>query len=70
MAMQATWNGTENELSVLLHVIAQNCTCRLPTQPAGGCAAHRMLLDQRVVDGLVFAYRVVDKFVVEEFETA
>jgi hypothetical protein len=68
MTMQATWNGSQAELSALLNVITRNCTCGHPLLPGARCAAHGMLLEQRVIDGLLFAHRLVDTFVLEEFE--
>ena len=65
---QATWNGSEAELCTLLKVISRNCTCRHAAQATAACSAHGMLLEQRVVNGLLFAHRLVDKFLLEEFQ--
>ncbi len=67
MKAQAMWKGTYLELRELLKVIDRNCACVHAAQPQARCPAHGMLGEQRVIDGLVFAHRFVDKFVIEEF---
>lgn len=61
------WHGTEQESVELLDIMRQWCTC--PTLESGErrCAAHEMLLEQRTVDGLLFARRIVERLIVEEF---
>jgi hypothetical protein len=70
MITNIKWNGTPQETVALMNAIASNCTCefglmgvRLRT-----CAAHCMLVeDQRVLNGLIFARRMADRLLCEEF---
>jgi|ERR1051326_1563749 hypothetical protein len=63
----AKWNGTAEEWRELQIVTARHCTC-LTTQL---CATHEMVVkDQRAVNGLVFARRIVERLLVEEFRPA
>jgi hypothetical protein len=64
---QTRWNGTESELHQLVNAVARNCVCGENQAPPWRCAAHIMLFDQRAVDGLVFARRIVKRLLVEEF---
>jgi hypothetical protein len=48
----AIWHGAEDEALELLAVLDDNC----PNKPCNGqCPVHQGLLDQRWVDGLLFA---------------
>jgi hypothetical protein len=70
MALQVVWHGTQQESFDLVNAIARNCTCefglmgvRLVT-----CAPHRMLTDdQRALNGLLFARRMAQRLLGEEF---
>ncbi|HEY1292750.1 MAG TPA: hypothetical protein VGJ60_06610 [Chloroflexota bacterium] len=70
MTTQVVWHGTQQESFDLVNAIARNCTCefglmgvRLVT-----CAPHRMLTDdQRALNGLLFARRMVKRLQREEF---
>jgi hypothetical protein len=68
---QTFFQGTDKERMALLVAIQHNCVCHCdddgPTQP---CPPHAMLLDQRVLDGLVFARRIEVRLVAEEFSDA
>jgi hypothetical protein len=60
----AKWNGSPDEWQDLQIVIARHCACQTPNV----CASHDMVArDQRAIDGLVFARRIVERLLVEEF---
>ena len=60
----AVWHGTTAELRRLTVAVEHNCSCVVGTFGAPGevCGAHRMLVDQRVLDHLLFVFRTVDAF--------
>jgi hypothetical protein len=68
MDKHTIWNGTQDELLVLVEVLRKHCTCSA-LQEGFGCAAHTMLFSQRIVDGLLFGRRIVQRLVMEEFGT-
>jgi hypothetical protein len=71
MTPDATWHGTHSEQLDLLHAIAHNCECQVDDMGAQleACASHRLLIsDQRALDGLLFARRIVDDLVRKEFD--
>jgi hypothetical protein len=57
--MNVIFHGTEAEARELLEAIRRSCTCCLHSngQPDGSCSAHRVLADQRALDGLLFVRR-------------
>ena len=65
------WHGTTDERDDLLKAIEHNCEC----QNEGGfttrvCPAHDMLgREQRTLDRLLFARRIVARLRAEEFQT-
>ncbi len=65
-----TWHGTREEAAELVEAIQRNCAC---TYDKSGvrrtlCAAHHMLVDdQRALDGLVFAKRILGSLRLEEW---
>ena len=66
---QTIFHGTAQETSYLLRAIERNCACTWAStgQLAVMCAAHRMLVDdQRALNGLLFARRIVDRLTAEE----
>jgi hypothetical protein len=70
MNTQVVWNGTEVESHDLLVAIGRHCTCE--SAPNGArtrmCAAHEALVrSQRFLDGLLFARRLADRFIAEEW---
>jgi hypothetical protein len=72
MSTHITWHGTQQESYALVGVIARYCTCEVG--PDGvrthTCEPHRMLTeDQRALDGLLFARRMADRLLEEEFST-
>jgi hypothetical protein len=59
------WHGTAEEATDLLAAVEQHCTCRVDTSGVRrtSCAAHRMLFEsQRVLDGLLFARGLADRW--------
>jgi hypothetical protein len=59
----AKWNGSPEEWWELQLAIKRNCACETTRL----CASHEMLVeDQRAIDGLLFARRIVQRLVVEE----
>jgi hypothetical protein len=70
MATTIKWNGTQQESFALIKAIARNCACEfgLMGVRVRTCAAHRMLAeDQRALNGLLFARRMADRLLCEEF---
>ena len=70
MSTQIIWHGTQQESFALVGAVARNCTCEVG--PDGvrtlTCSPHRMLTaDQRALDGLLFARRMADRLLREEF---
>jgi hypothetical protein len=61
------WKGTETEMLQLAYVLMQHCGCEPAPLAAGSCPAHRMLTDQRVLDGLLFGRYMAKQFIEEEF---
>lgn len=67
MAVSAVFHGDPAQLIALLTVIGHHCTCADPEVVAGKCPAHRALLDQRFLDGLMFAHQMAERLLLEEF---
>lgn len=57
--MTVVFSGTEAETRELLEAVRRSCSCCLHPngQPDGSCSAHRLLHDQRALDGLLFVRR-------------
>jgi len=72
MSQRVLWHGTQTEVVVLIHSIKQHCTCEFETsgKRIGDCSAHQMLLNQRALDGLLFARRMAQRLLIEEFSEA
>ena len=73
MFYQVVWNGTQEESFALVNAIARNCTCEFGLMGVrlSTCAPHRMLTeDQRALNGLLFARKMVDRLLREEFSSA
>ncbi len=72
MAHLAVWHGSEAEILRLLEAVEHNCECA--RGPRGEvrrpcCAAHQMLaLDQRALDGLLFARWLAARLQDEEWD--
>ena len=68
--MELIWNGTPEERLDLLAAVQHNCVCIFDTKGArvSACEAHTMLVRrQRVLDGLLFARRIAQRFICEEW---
>ena len=68
--MQLIWNGTPEERLELLAAVQRNCTCSMDAKGArvSVCGAHSMLVQhQRVLNGLLFARRIAERFISEEW---
>lgn len=64
-----TWHGSDQAWYELVRIVAGNCTCDPLRWRDGGtlCAPHHMLRhDQRALDGLLFATRIVESLCREE----
>jgi hypothetical protein len=74
MSASAAWHGRPDEGSALLSAVARHCTCRfneLTGDVVEVCAPHVMLdTDQRALDGLLFARRIVARLRREEWHVA
>jgi len=63
------WHGDATSILELVGAVEHNCTClRSPAGVVNGsCPAHQALLDQRVMDGLLFARFLLDRLLAQEF---
>jgi hypothetical protein len=65
--MQLIWHGTDEEYEKLIAVLERHCSCDTSGNSAQvTCAAHRMLLEQRSVDRLLFGLRIAHRLRREE----
>jgi hypothetical protein len=68
--MELIWNGTPEERLELLEAVHRNCACITDFNGArvAVCEAHTMLVHhRRVLDGLLFARRIAQRFICEEW---
>lgn len=67
--MKLVWNGTEQEGRDLVNAIRRNCVCQYDGRVIrASCEAHKLFVtDQKFLDGLLFARRIVDKLLNEEW---
>ena len=68
--MELIWNGMQEERLELLAAVQRNCTCITDVKGArvSVCEAHTMLVQhQRVLNGLLFARRIAQRFICEEW---
>lgn len=71
MSSTINWHGTSAEAACLIKAVVAHCTCTVDHQGRrmSVCDAHLMLLaDQRALDGLLFARRIAQRLIDEEFE--
>lgn len=66
MTRLAVWHGTDVALRNLQNAVSRHCTC--PEDLTSTCAAHRMLLDQDVLNHLVFVHTNRMTYVRKEFD--
>jgi hypothetical protein len=66
------WGGTEPERDALLRALASNCACTTASDGTrtSTCASHGLLLDQRMLDHLLFVRRLHERLRSEEFSPA
>jgi hypothetical protein len=57
------WHGTDDELRRLQTALEHNCTCTsLPRlSDDSTCGSHALLADERVLDHLLYVYRMTDR---------
>ena len=70
MATSVLWHGNQTEALELLQALNRNCSCVVTAEGVrlATCAPHEMLSsDQRAIDGLLFARRIVAQLQNEEF---
>jgi hypothetical protein len=60
----AIWHGDTAQLQALLAAIERNCGCK---ELRGCCPAHKMLLEQRQIDHLLFLQWLFAREEGEEF---
>jgi hypothetical protein len=68
--MELIWNGTPEERLELLSAVQRNCMCIIDVKGArvSVCGADTMLVQhQRVLNGLLFAGRIANRFIREEW---
>ena len=71
-SVRTIWYGTEAESRALLEAINRNCTCeyRATGAIARACMPHEAITrSQRFLDGLLFARRIAQRLVAEEWHT-
>ena len=61
MVVAAVFRGDPAQVRALLYAVERNCTCQ-----SGNCSAHQAILDQRFLDGLLFAAYLHDRLLIEE----
>lgn len=62
MVVAAIFRGDAAELRELMEAVGRNCTC----ETLSACLAHRALLDQRFLDGLVWMRWMRERLLREE----
>jgi hypothetical protein len=67
--MTTQWHGTNQEAFDLRQAIVRHCACQLGLlgAPLSGCAAHRLLEEQRTLDGLLYGRRIANRLRHEEW---
>ena len=68
----AVWHGSPEEMQRLEASVRRHCTCAKGRfgNVTRVCSAHTMLLDQRVLDHLLYVYRTKARFERAEWEEA
>jgi hypothetical protein len=70
LKQQATWNGNEAESYDLLASMQRHCACQFDKVGArvATCPPHDALVhSQRFLDGLLFARRIAQRLIAEEW---
>jgi len=72
MQQSVHFHGLPEERLALMAALNSNCTCQIDTETGGTtgvCPGHAMLVsDQRALNGLLFARRQIQRFLLEEFD--
>lgn len=72
MQQLARWHGTHSESKEFLRALARHCACASSPTDGGRlriCDAHRLLSNQRALDGFVFARRITGRLFAEEWRS-
>jgi hypothetical protein len=66
--LAAIWHGSNEQRQRFQHVIERNCTCEIDEHGtiSGRCPAHLAILDQRFLDGLLWAHYLREQLLAEE----
>ena len=68
MSVASVFHGDAIETRDLMRAIDHNCSCETNDGlVSGDCPAHRAMLDQRWLNGLLFARYMTERLLVEEF---
>lgn len=59
------WNGTPQEFGLLAKATNHNCSC--DDDSGYRCTVHQLTSDQRIMDHLLFAFRMSKIFLAQEF---
>jgi hypothetical protein len=71
MASSVLWHGSQTEALDLLQALSRHCSCVVSAEGVrvSTCPPHQMLsVDQRAIDGLLFARRIAVRLQREEFQ--
>lgn len=61
----AVFRGDAEQVRALIEAVEHNCVCDPPGR--GNCLTHQAMLDQRWLDGLLFARYLTERLMLEEF---
>jgi hypothetical protein len=62
------FRGVADALSALMQAVERNCSCELHEGVINGkCPAHRALLEQHFLDGMLFGRYLAERLQAEEF---
>jgi hypothetical protein len=67
--LASVWHGDADLAQRFQHAIERNCSCEIDIasgQRNGKCPAHQALLDQRFLDGVLFAHYLLERLRREE----
>ena len=70
MASLTIWHGDAAGALALQLAVEHNCTCHVDANGVtvpGNCGAHRAMLEQRFVDGILFGRYLTERLLREEF---
>jgi hypothetical protein len=62
----AVWNGTDEERDLFMAALSRNCTC----SEGQRCDPHAMITSsngQKIMDHMLFCFRIRDRLICEEF---